>query len=276
MFRLLSLFALSFSACATTTNPDFVFAAQAVPNHADQIHCDGAASFADVVARHHITQEETLDIVDDKSKAADLMSRHPGLFADILSVSSCDSTTPTLEFSALGRVRLAYAAALAASAAPTVDAGRSLWRLGEQLRAGSFFHVAVGATFQEEALHSVLGPALDALPAEARAAAIADLRTPPSLAASAENERAQLTQLPLPLPGSRRVIADTWLGELRCRLALPQLLTDVGALDALPPTERPEAWAAQHEDHDVCTEFDTFIAEALDRDVTLIRALEGA
>lgn len=276
MFRLLPAFTLFFFACATTTEPDFVFAAQAIPPHADQVHCDGASSFADVVARHHITQEETLGIADDRSKATDLMSRHPGLLADILSVSRCDTTTPTLAFLALERVRLAYAAALDASAAPTVDAGRSLWRLGEQLRAGSLFHLAAGATFQEEAMRSVLGPALDALPAEARAAAIADLRTPPSLAASAENERALLTQLPLPLPGSRRVMADTWLGELRCRLALPQLLTDIGALDALPPAERPEAWAAQHEDHEVCADFDGFIAEALERDVTLIRALEGA
>jgi hypothetical protein len=276
MFRLLSMFTLCFSACATTTDPEFTFATQAMPPHADQVHCDSAASFATALARHHVTSDETRDIGDDVSKAADMMSRHPGLLADILSTSRCDTVTPTQNGAFFDQLSVSYAAVLAASVTPTVDAGRSLWLLGEHLRAGSLMHTAVGATIQEETLHRVLGPALAALPASARAAAIADLRTPPSLAAMA-NEEALANQLSSPLlPGTYNVVADTWFNELRCRATLPQLFGDLRALDDLPLAERPAAWAAQHEAHAVCTQFDAPIARALERDVSLIRALEGA
>ena len=276
MFRLFSMFTLCLSACATTTDPDFAFATQAMPHHTDQVHCDSAAAFATALARHHVTPDETRDLGDDVSKATDMMSRHPGLFADILSISRCDTATPTQNSAFFDQLSVSYAAVLAASAAPTVDAGRSLWLLGEHLRAGSLMHTAVGATIQEETLHRVLGPALAALPANARAAAIADLRTPPSLAAMA-NEEALVNQLSFPLlPGGHNFVADTWFNELLCRATLPQLLGDFRALDALPLAERPAAWAAQHETHAVCTQFDEPIAKALERDVSLMRALEGA
>lgn len=272
MFRLLSMFTLCFSACATTTDPDFAFATQAVPHHADEVHCDSAASFADVVARHPLTPEEARELNDDVSKASDIMSRHPGMLADILSVSRCDTYTPTPYTE---QVTLTYAAVFAASAAPTVDAGRSLWRLGEHLRASSLLGLSIGATIQEEALHRVLGPALDALPAPARAAAIADLRTPTALDAVADYEQEMSNHLPPPLPGGYDV-ADSWLNEVLCRAILPDLLDDLRALDNLPPAERPAAWAAQHDDHAVCTQYDAPIAQALEHDVRLIRALEGA
>jgi len=267
------MFTLGFSACATTTDPDFAFAAQAMPPHADEVHCDSAAAIADLVARHHVTPEETRDLNDDMSNAGDILSRHPGLLADILSVARCDTTTPTAHSELL---TFSYAAVFAASAAPTVDAGRSLWRLGEHLRASSLLGLSVGAAIQEEALDRVLGPALDALPAPERAAAIADLRTPTALAAVADYEQEMANHLPPPVPGGYPFVADTWLNEVLCRATLPDLLGDLRALDDLSPAERPAAWAAQHADHAVCTQFDAPIAQALERDVRLIRGLEGA
>jgi len=274
MSRLIALFALGFSACATPAEPAFVFTAQATPPHADQVHCDTSATFAAVVARHHVKPDETRDLGEDVSKATDLMSRHPGLLADILAVSRCDTATPTPFDSILEQLSLSYAAVLAASATPTVDAGRSLWLLGEQLRAGSLMHSLTGANIQEEALRRVLGPALAALPADARAAAIADLRTPPSAAALADDEQALVTQLPLPLPGGRGLTNGSWFDELRCRAKLPDLLGDLRGLDALPPAERAAAWAAQHEDHAACAPYDEPIGRALERDLALMRALE--
>lgn len=273
MFRLLSMFTLCFSACATPPDLNFDYATQAVPHHADEVHCDSAAAMAEVVNRHHVTSEETRALNDDVSKAADIMSRHPGLLADILSVARCDTTTPARESDQL---TFSYAAVYAASAAPTVEAGRSLWRLGEHLRAGSLIHLTIGGVIQEEALRLVLGPALDALSPQARAAAIADLRMPPSLAAVAAAEEAIVNQLPPPFPGGFHLVADTWLNEARCRAVLPQLLDDLRALDDLPPVQRPAAWAAKHDDYAVCTQFDAPIAAVLEHDVTLIRGLEGA
>lgn len=274
MFRLLSLFTLGFSACATPTEPEFVFTAQAIPHHADQVHCDSSTTFAAVVARHHVKPEETRDIGEDVSKATDLMSRHPGLLGDILAVSRCDTATPTPFGSMLEQVSLSYAAVLAASTTPTVDAGRSLWLLGEQLRAGSLMHSLTGANIQEQALRRVLGPALAALPADARAAVIADLRTPPSAAALADDEQALVTQLPVPLPGGRGLTNGTWFDELHCRAKLPELLGDLRGLDALPPTERAAAWAAQHEAHAACAPYDEPIKRALQQDLALMQALE--
>jgi hypothetical protein len=274
MFRLIALFALGFSACATTIEPDLVFTAHAIPQHADQVHCDSSAAFADVISRHHVQPDETRDFGEDVSKATDMMSRHPGLLADILSVSRCDTATPTQNAAFLNQLSVSYAAVLAASATPTVDAGRSLWLLGEHLRAGSLMHAAVGATIQEEALRRVLGPALAALPADARAAAVADLRAPHSLAAVADDEQALLAQLPV--LGGRGVTTGSWLTELRCRATLPTLLGDLRALDALPAAQRPDAWAAQHDDHAICGQFDEPIARALRQDLALMQALEGA
>ncbi len=125
---------------------------------------------------------------------------------------------------------------------------------------------------QEEALRRVLGPALAALPADARAAAIADLNTPLDLVALADHEEELVDQRPPPLPTST---ASEWVHDVRCRLALPGLLDDLRALNDLPPAERAAAWTAQHEDHADCTQYRQ-ITNALDRDVRLLRELEGA